>query len=40
MPQAECRPLPSIWGHLTGSPGANPQDTAFIDNALRELLSS
>ena len=40
MPHAEYRPIPSIWGHLAGSPGANPVDTAFIDNALRELLAS
>jgi homoserine O-acetyltransferase/O-succinyltransferase len=40
MPQAEFRPIPSIWGHLAGSPGVNPQDVAYLDNALRELLSS
>ena len=40
MPHAEYRPIPSIWGHLAGSPGANPPDTAFIENALRELLAS
>jgi homoserine O-acetyltransferase len=40
MPHAECRPIPSIWGHLAGSPGSNPQDAACLDNALRELLSS
>jgi homoserine O-acetyltransferase len=39
IPQAEFRPIPSIWGHLAGSPGANPSDTAFIDQALRELLA-
>jgi homoserine O-acetyltransferase len=38
MPHAEFRPLPSIWGHLAGSPGANPQDMAYLDQALRELL--
>jgi homoserine O-acetyltransferase len=40
MPHAECRPIASIWGHLAGSPGSNPQDAACIDNALRELLAS
>jgi homoserine O-acetyltransferase len=40
MPHAEYHPIPSIWGHLAGSPGANAADTAFIDNALRELLAS
>ena len=40
MPNAECRPIPSIWGHMAGSPGANAPDTAFIDAALKELLAS
>ena len=40
MPNAEFRPLPSIWGHLAGSPGANPPDTAYIDSTLHELLAS
>jgi len=38
MPNAEVRPIPSIWGHAAGR-GANPIDNAFIDTALRELLS-
>lgn len=40
MPCAELRPIPSIWGHMAGSPGVNPVDTAFIDRALKELLAS
>jgi homoserine O-acetyltransferase len=40
MPHAELRPIPSIWGHMAGSPGVNPVDTAFIDSALKELLAS
>ncbi len=40
MPNAEFRPIPSIWGHMAGSPGVNPVDTAFIDSALKELLAS
>lgn len=40
MSNAELRPIPSIWGHMAGSPGANPPDTAFIDTALKELLAS
>ena len=40
MPNAELRPIPSIWGHMAGSPGVNPVDTAFIDSALKELLGS
>ena len=35
MPHAECRPIPSIWGHMTLW---NPDDRPFIDAALRELL--
>lgn len=38
MPNAELRPIPSIWGHAAGR-GGNPIDNAFIDTALRELLS-
>ena len=33
-------PIPSLWGHMAGRPGANPVDTAFINNALKELLAS
>jgi homoserine O-acetyltransferase len=39
MPNAELRPIPSIWGHRAGNPAANPEDAAFIDAAIRELLS-
>jgi homoserine O-acetyltransferase len=39
MPHAELRPIPSIWGHCAGL-GANPDDTRFIDQALRDLLQS
>jgi homoserine O-acetyltransferase/O-succinyltransferase len=38
MPNAELRPIPSIWGHLAPF-GANPPDNEFIDVALRELLA-
>jgi homoserine O-acetyltransferase len=38
MPNAELRPIPSIWGHAAGR-GTNPPDNAFIDTALKELLS-
>lgn len=37
MPNAELRPLKSIWGHAAGL-GVNPSDNQFIDAALRELL--
>jgi homoserine O-acetyltransferase len=38
MPNAELRPIPSIWGHSAGR-GINPVDNQFVDTALRELLS-
>ena len=39
MPNAEFRPIPSIWDHFAGG-GLNPTDTKFIDDALKELLAS
>jgi homoserine O-acetyltransferase len=39
MPNAELRVIPGVWGHFAGG-GANPADTAFIDQALKELLAS
>ena len=38
MPNAELRPIPSIWGHVAGM-GINPLDNEFIDAALSELLA-
>jgi homoserine O-acetyltransferase/O-succinyltransferase len=38
MPNAELRPIPSIWGHAAGL-GANGADNDFIDRALDELLA-
>lgn len=38
MPNAELRPMPSIWGHAAGI-GINPPDNEFIDVALKELLA-
>jgi homoserine O-acetyltransferase/O-succinyltransferase len=40
MPNAELRPIPSIWGHRAGNPVANPEDARFIDDALKELLAT
>ena len=40
MPNAELRVIPSIWGHLAGGPGRNPEDTRFMDERLKELLAS
>ncbi|MDP9913757.1 homoserine O-acetyltransferase [Variovorax boronicumulans] len=39
MPNAECRPIPGVWGHFAGG-GSSPADTRFIDNALQELLAT
>lgn len=38
IPDAEYRPIPSIWGHRAGNPYQNPEDEAFIRVAVRELL--
>jgi homoserine O-acetyltransferase len=38
MPNAELRPIRTIWGHRVNNPVQNPADARFIDNALRELL--
>jgi homoserine O-acetyltransferase len=38
MPNAELRVIPGVWGHFAGG-GANPTDTAFIDQGLKDLLS-
>lgn len=39
MPNAELRVIPSIYGHIAGLPGfAPPEDDAFIDEGLRDLL--
>jgi homoserine O-acetyltransferase len=40
MPNAELRPIPSIWGHRAGNPAQNPEDAAFLRKAVRELLAS
>ena len=39
MPNAELRPIPSIWGHRAGNPVFNPEDAKFIDDAVKELLA-
>jgi homoserine O-acetyltransferase len=37
MPNAVCRPIPSIWGHMTVW---NEEDRRFIDAGLRDVLGS
>lgn len=39
IPQAEYRPIPSIWGHRAGNPYQNPADEAFIRTAVQALLA-
>jgi homoserine O-acetyltransferase len=39
IPNGEFKVIPGVWGHFAGG-GANPVDTAFIDNVLKELLAS
>lgn len=39
MPNAEFRPIESIWGHRAGNPALNPGDAAFIAQAVRDLLA-
>ena len=39
MPNARCVPIPGVWGHFAGG-GANPVDTRFIDEQLKQLLAS
>ncbi len=38
--RGELRVLSSEWGHVAGGPGRNPPDTAFVEAAIVELLSS
>jgi len=38
MPNAELRPIVSIWGHRAGNPVQCPEDEAVLRNAVQELL--
>ena len=38
--QAELRPIHSPYGHCAGAPGRFAAETAFIEQALRDLLAS
>jgi homoserine O-acetyltransferase len=40
LAKAQLKPIPSVWGHRAGNPAQNPQDAAFIENAVSELLAS
>lgn len=39
IPRAIYRPIPSLWGHRAGNPYQNPEDEAFIRQAVLELLN-
>ncbi|MDP6707476.1 MAG: alpha/beta fold hydrolase [Alphaproteobacteria bacterium] len=39
MPNAEFRPIESIWGHRAGNPTLNPADEAALRAAVTDLLS-
>src|SRR5262245_6094353 len=39
IPNGEFKVIPGVWGHFAGG-GANPVDTKFIDDVLKELLAS
>lgn len=38
MPNAECRPFASPWGHCVASPGNVPEFQIFLDECITELL--
>ncbi|MDE0943328.1 MAG: alpha/beta fold hydrolase [Alphaproteobacteria bacterium] len=40
MPNAEYRPIESIWGHRAGNPLDNADDEAYIRDAVEALLGS
>lgn len=40
IPNADFRPIPSVWGHRAGNPIKSPQDQEFIRAAIAELLSA
>jgi homoserine O-acetyltransferase len=40
MPNAEFRPIESIWGHRAGNPTNNKEDEAFLRQAVQDLLDT
>jgi len=38
MPNAELRPIKSIWGHRAGNPAQYPPDEALLRTAVADLL--
>ena len=39
MPNAQFRPIDSIWGHRAGNPVLNPDDEATLRQAVADLLA-
>ena len=39
MPNAELRPIRSIWGHRAGNPMQNPEDEAVLRQAVADILA-
>jgi homoserine O-acetyltransferase len=39
MRHAELRPFHSVYGHCAGGPGRFPAETAFLEQAIRDLLA-
>ena len=39
MPNAEFRPIESIWGHRAGNPTMNPADEKVLQKAVTDLLA-
>jgi homoserine O-acetyltransferase len=39
IPHAQYLPIPSIWGHRAGNPYENPDDEAFIREAVKQWMS-
>ncbi len=39
MPNAELRVIHSIWGHAMCMPGISPEDDAFVDGEVKQLLA-
>ncbi len=40
MPNAEFRPIESVWGHRAGNPVTNPEDMAFLRRAVDDLAAA
>ena len=40
MPNAEFRPIQSIWGHRAGNPTQNADDERVLRSAVQSLLST